>query len=112
MRKNGELIELRLKPYHEHALLALDITTIEEAINLDFEWLASQGRIGGPNFANSILDDIDNRYPEWQKHGMVYSGVPGVPDDPTPEEIEERAAEARAMTPDDWERLYGHRPSK
>jgi hypothetical protein len=110
MRKEGELIELRMRPYHEHALLALGITTIEEAINIDFDWLAGKSRVG-PHLASSIMDDIDKRYEVWLVHGMQYSGVPGVPDDPSPEEIKERAKEAREMTTAEFEALYGRKKS-
>jgi hypothetical protein len=108
MRKNGELIELRLRTYNEHALLALGIYTIDEAIRLDFDWLASNRRVG-PNLANNILDDIDKRYPIWQEHGMQYSGVYGVQDEPSPEEIEAKCLEIRSMSKEEYIKIFEHK---
>ena len=105
-----DLCELRLKPYHEALLRENEIFTIEEAIKVDFNWLASNKRIG-PRLADEIMDNVDRRYPIWQEKGMEYKGVPGVPDEPSPEEIAARAKEAREMTSDDYFRIYGHRKS-
>lgn len=105
-----DLCELRIRPYHEALLRENGIFTIEDAIQMDFDWLATNKRIG-PNLADEILNNIDERYPIWQEKGMEYKGVPGVPDDPTPEEIAIRSKEAREMTSDDYFRLYGHRKS-
>lgn len=109
MRKEGELIELRLRSYNEHALLALGIYTIEEAIRLDFDWLASNRRIG-PKLANDILDDIDARYPIWKEYGMQYSGVRGVQDEPSPEEIKAKCFELRTMPREEYVKLFEHKP--
>lgn len=106
----ADLCELRLIPYNEALLRENGIFTIEEALCVDFNWLATRERVG-PKLAGDIMDNIDSRYLVWKEHGMQYKGVPGVPDDPSPEEIFERALEARDMTRADFDKLYQNRKS-